>query len=847
MSLRKAIFFAFVLLFFIAGVSWSFFDLVDETVREATFTTNSINKPLLKVDVNKPLSKINVNKQIEKSSSKSLLKLDEKIIDQLPVAESINFFPLTEEGQTGFAIYDDDEANFLTTFEQLGFYQIGAPISRRFKRNGFTMQAFQKGIMQSKSADSGVGLLNLFDELSEQGLDPALYDLHQVPHHLPPDWDGDISSDEIVNKRLALLDGYPKLSEAYFAVKDPLAIYGLPASEVEDMGNHFALRFQRTILQEWKEDVPWAKAGMVTIANTGEIARSLNNLPAESLVPEPKSNYRVLVIPAKDIQLPLPDNDNDNETTTWSLPMADDIVQMRQMILNTFKANELEFDIGYPVQGFSPDLIYRRLFIRDTSTLMTGASYFYPAERLRWGVESFLHRQYSISTASTEDGWVPGFGAIPATVGFDSVIDKASTVSDEETHLIHAAYVTFEIIDNPYWLQEKIAGRFNWDDRNSHLSVITHLNAAGSWLLNNRYDKTTGLIVRDHTTDWGDVRFQPSTGNPTDIHPHNVVWNASIYDQALAYRAWRELAIMNRAVGDEERAKEWDAEAEALQQATNTHLWQAERGFYRTHLHITPLEHDFDEDEILSIANAVAIVCGLTNEEQNEQILTALEKARLEAGAPKPGVVLYPPYPTDFYTLPQMRLESTYQNGGVWDWWGAWQVLSAFEKGKAHLGRSYLLQTAADWMTHPDNVFEWQTVRTLEGAGGDQYTGAAGIYAQVIIEGLYGVHLTPQDPYLAPRLADWPGQITAHQPATKNYLRYTYQPLTNALILAYDTNHPDSSLPLHLLLPANFMPRYVHLDNNPLEWDIEIIGEDHYLTATLPTGHHQLIIEREVP
>lgn len=842
MSLRKMVFFALVLLFLVIGASWTFGLWRDG---QADVTVTPANEPLLEVSINESL--LDEESVLDEEAIDDLIDqlpmLDDKIIAQLPVLESIDFFPLTEEGQMGFALYDDAEANFLSAFEELGFSQIGAPISRRFKRDGFVMQAFQKGIMQSGSDSPSVTLLNLFDELSKEGLDPALYDLYQVPYHLPADWDADLSFDEVVAKRLTLLDEHPGLSEAYFAVKDPLAIYGLPASEVQDMGNHFAIRLQRTMLQEWKEDVPWAKAGVVTIANAGEMAKTLHSLPVQALVPEPKSKYRVLVIPATEIQLPLPHD----TTTSWYLPMAEDIVQMREMILNTFKANELEFDIGYPVQGFSPDLIYRRLFIRDTSTLMTGASYFYPAERLKWGVEGFLHRQYSATTASTEDGWVPGFGAIPATVGFDDVIDKASTVSDEETHLIHAAYVTFEIINNPEWLEEKMAGRFNWDDRNSHLSVITHLNAAGSWLLNHRHDKRTGLIVRDHTTDWGDVRFQPSKGNPTDIHRHNVVWNASIYDQALAYRAWRELAIMNRAVGDEERAREWEAEAEALQEATNTHLWQPERGFYRTHLHITPLEHDFDEDAIVSIANAVAIVCGLTNEAQTQQILMALEKARLQAGAPKPGVVLYPPYPTDFYTLPQMRLASTYQNGGVWDWWGAWQVLAAFEKGYAHLGRSYLLQTAADWMTHPENVFEWQTVRTLQGAGGDQYTGAAGIYAQVIIEGLYGVHLTPQNPYLAPRLADWAGQITAHQPATKNYLRYNYQPFTNALILAYDTNHSDSTLPLHLLLPTGFTPRYVHLDGVPLEWDTEVVGEDRYLTATLPTGKHQLVIERATP
>ena len=836
MNLRKIVFFGLVMLFLAVALSWSLGIWNGEIVKQTEVTVAPANEPLIEVTISE--------KKEPEPVLELELELDDEIIDQLPMSEAIHFFPFTEEGETGFAIYDDAEADFLTMFKQFGFHQIGAPISRRFKQDGFVMQAFQKGIMQSQPNTDEVVLLNLFDELWLEGFDPALYDLHQVPNHLPADWDGGLSFEDVMSKRLTLLDEHPGLRKAYFAVNDPLAVYGLPASYVEDMGNHFVIRLQRTMLQEWKEDVPWANAGDVTIANAGEIAKNVHHLPAQAIIPEHKSTYRVLVIPSTEIRLPLPAD----ETTTWHLPMAPNIEQMREMMINVFKANELEFDIGYPVQGFSPDPIYRRLFIRDTSTLMTGASYFYPAERLKWGVEGFLRRQYSGSTVSTEDGWRAGFGAIPATVGFDDIIDKASTVSDEETHFIHAAYAIFERMNDRGWLERRMTSRFtNWADEKRNLSVITRLNAAGTWLLNNRHDKVTGLIVRDHTTDWGDVRFQPSKGNPTDINPNNVVWNASIYDQALAYRAWRELAIMNRAVGDEERALQWEAEADALQKASNTHLWQPERGFYRTHLHITPLEHEFDEDEILSIANAVAIVCGLTDETQTKQILTALEKARIQAGAPKPGVVLYPPYPSDFYTLPQMRMASTYQNGGVWDWWGAWQVLAAFEKGSAHLGHSYLLQTAADWVTHPEHIFEWQTVRSLQGAGGDQYTGAAGIYAQVVIEGLYGVYLTPENPYLAPRLADWSGKITAHQPATKNYLRYSYQPLHNALLLAYDTNHPDYSLPLHLLLPAGFVPRYVHLDDAPLEWDTEVIGEDTYLRATLPRGNHQLVVERATP
>lgn len=566
----------------------------------------------------------------------------------------------------------------------------------------------------------------------------------------------------------------------------------------------------------------------VTAIATPTADSTPTSLPPAMLTTTPSPAPRPTAPPA-DILFPLAED----ETTTWHLSGSSGIVGMRDTIVTVFQANELEFDLGYPVQGFSPDPIYPRIFIRDTSTLLAGAGYFYPAERLRWSVEAFLRQQYDETTVSSEDGWRAGFGAISATVGSDGAVDKATTVSDEDTHLIHAAYVVYQTSGGADWLTGKING----------LPILVRLNAAGHWLLAHRRDEATGLIKRDHTTDWGDVRFQPTTGNPTDIVPEDVVWTASIYDQAIAYRAWRELAAMNRAVGDEATAQLWEAEADALRRATNAHLWQPKRGFYRTHLHLTPLEHEFDEDAMVSIANAVAMICGLTDAAQNAGIVAALEGARLEAGARKPGLVLYPSYPAGFFALPRMSSGGVYQNGSVWDWWGGWQVLAEFESGYSEMARTHLSQTAADWAVHPGQIFEWQEVTTLAGHGGNRYTGAAGTYTQAIVEGLYGVRLSLAEPTLSPRLGDWPGSITVYQPASDLYLRYNYRPAANSLAIVYETNHQAPTFSLRLLLPHGFTLGQVQLDGVPLAWERLTLGRDVYLVATLSTGRHHLVVE----
>jgi micrococcal nuclease len=53
------------------------------------------------------------------------------------------------------------------------------------------------------------------------------------------------------------------------------------------MGNHYAVRTQRAVFQEWKEAVPWAAAGQVTIANGGAIAKEMGGyIPEAALAAE---------------------------------------------------------------------------------------------------------------------------------------------------------------------------------------------------------------------------------------------------------------------------------------------------------------------------------------------------------------------------------------------------------------------------------------------------------------------------------------------------------------------------------------------------------------------------------
>ena len=198
----------------------------------------------------------------------------------------------------GFSVTNTDGITFWDTWQRLGLENVGYPISNRFIWQGFVTQAFQKTIFQWQPG-RGVFLLNIFDELHKAGKDDALRVRWVIPNQLSPPFESYLPvgkweelgaelreklCEEIRSRRLALLDANHAIKERFYAVSDPLLLYGLPTSKVEDYGNVLVIRTQRAAFQKWKKDVPWAKAGEVTVANALEVLK--DQFPT-ALTPQP--------------------------------------------------------------------------------------------------------------------------------------------------------------------------------------------------------------------------------------------------------------------------------------------------------------------------------------------------------------------------------------------------------------------------------------------------------------------------------------------------------------------------------------------------------------------------------
>jgi hypothetical protein len=520
-------------------------------------------------------------------------------------------------------------------------------------------------------------------------------------------------------------------------------------------------------------------------------------------------------------------------TVSWHVEGVPELAAMEptiRAVLGTVHVNYAGVD-GQPIEGFFPGPTYAYekspvrppfyLYIRDTATDLPMSRYYFGAAALRSTLEEFLRVQYAD-------------GSISATVAPDFKVDKASVVSDEETSAIVCASVVYEALPDPAWLKQSLRGQ----------TVIERLNRAMGWVLGARRDPESRLIKRAHTTDWGDIKWEPNT-DPSHMRPGDQ-WTASIYDQAIGYAALQGLARLNAAAGLDDQRARWEAEARDLRAFTNAALWQddVDRGYYRLHKHLAPdhIHHIFDEDEVIAIGNAAAVFYGLAEPDKIWRILAALERARVQAGAPKPGLTLQPAYVG--WLQVQMN-ERMYQNGALWDWWAGRQISAEFWSGYSAMARGHLLMVARDWATHPGLVREWESPWLGRNGAEQAYAGAAAVVGQAIVEGLFGVQILGREVRLTPRLDDMTGGIRVYEPAADLYVAYEYQATERSETLQYGSNSPTA---LSVQLPVRWRGATgARLDGKDwLPVSYQRTGQVLSGTVIVPSGSHKVEF-RQIP
>ncbi|MBV9542790.1 MAG: cellulase family glycosylhydrolase [Chloroflexi bacterium] len=201
-----------------------------------------------------------------------------------------HFFTQTnghQAGGSGFSVTDVDGIPLWTAFNKLGGVDVlGYPVSRRFAMDGFTVQVFQKAVLQWHPEQSQFDFLNIFDMLHDRGRDAWLSAFRQTPPPLDNKADAGQPWDRVVARDLGLLDKVPgPLKDRFLADPDWLDHYGLPVS-TQEYDASIVVRAQRATLQYWKQQMPWADKGSVTVANGGDLAKEAGVFPWLAVTPE---------------------------------------------------------------------------------------------------------------------------------------------------------------------------------------------------------------------------------------------------------------------------------------------------------------------------------------------------------------------------------------------------------------------------------------------------------------------------------------------------------------------------------------------------------------------------------
>jgi len=257
---------------------------------------------------------------------------------------------------------------------------------------------------------------------------------------------------------------------------------------------------------------------------------------------------------------------------TFFSSRLDEINQLYKLIRLTLEQNKVEFKgRSGQVHGFSPGKNYPQIWLRDATTIIPASRYFYDLPFLSSWLEEHLYFQ--------EEN-----GALQDWINAAGQSDKNTTETDQEASAVQAAFQVYHLTGCD-WLEKTVKGQ----------RIIDRLDMALDYVLRNRFHKELGLITGAHTSDWGDVDLTDKDQEAVYVDK-KTHWTADIYDQAMFFKACKELAEMFSSLKEKNKTEYWHKQADSIRQNTNKLLWQEKKGFYKIHLHLDSLQHNFDED-----------------------------------------------------------------------------------------------------------------------------------------------------------------------------------------------------------------------------------------------------------
>jgi hypothetical protein len=366
--------------------------------------------------------------------------------------------------------------------------------------------------------------------------------------------------------------------------------------------------------------------------------------------------------------------------------------------------NKCEFMVspGIKITGFCAGTAYPQIWIRDTYYISQIHSKYFSSDTidLKPLLEFFLIKQ-------NDDGSVPDWISSSGTSG------KNTVSSDQEAYLILTAALIVLDSDNKDWLNHEVNG----------MPIIKRLNNTIEFIFTNKLSSKKSCITRGHTADWGDVSHEFSDHQAAKIHP-NSIKTCGIYDQSLYIKALDALITLNtKANTSPLTIFKFKTYRNTLINFVQEHLWQPQKGFFRIHTHLSTLEHPFNEDETYAmVGNLMAIEAGILSEKLAKRSISTLLKLKSMYNCTTISTTLYPAYPDNFFKHPILQKKGSYQNGGQWDWLGAY-LLPTLTK---YIGLDQTKELLLEILNQEQigEFYEWRACSGTPG-GSPHYSGGA--------------------------------------------------------------------------------------------------------------------------
>ena len=186
----------------------------------------------------------------------------------------------TRDPDDGFAVTNAYAVPMWDFVKERDLEALGYPISQRWVNGPFTLQAFQKVILQWDPRRSRMNYYNTLDVLANHY--PEI-ELPFVPAHRVLEADRGVDFGAVTQNHLELLENNPAIKRRFLAEPDWLNLYGLPIryEEREVDGNPQGvqlLRTQRTVFVVWNVPAPGTTIGRVLLQNLPDQVKKLSGV-----------------------------------------------------------------------------------------------------------------------------------------------------------------------------------------------------------------------------------------------------------------------------------------------------------------------------------------------------------------------------------------------------------------------------------------------------------------------------------------------------------------------------------------------------------------------------------------